>query len=242
MRGGSSRLLNDVQRAKVLAWTVKAQRAPQWPTAPTTELPPRSICDMLVENYLRTIEKLYQIVHITTFLKEYEAIWANDTQPDTGFIIQLKLILAIGATLYDSTFSMRTEATRWVYEAQTWLMSPAFKSKLGICFLQNSILVLLARELVNVGGELIWISARAVVRSAVYMGLHKDPAQLQHNVFHHLTAHTTIPSTPPKLAQLGVQLFHNHAVNLSEVLKQDRLDSSTLSPVVALYMAFATRW
>lgn len=180
MRGGSSRLLNDVQRAKVLARTVKAQRAPQWPTAPTTELPQRSICDMLVENYLRSIEKLYRIVHITTFLKKYEAIWAIDTQPDAGFLIQLKLILAIGATLYDYTFSMRTEATRWVYEAQTWLMSPAFKSKLGICFLQNSILVLLARELVDVGGELIWISAGAVVRSAVYMGLHKDPAQLQH--------------------------------------------------------------
>lgn len=179
MRAGSSRLLSDVQRAKVLARTIKAQRAPQWPTAPTTDIPPRHVCDMLVDNYLRTIETLYRIVHIPTFRREYNSMWESHTPPDDGFMVQLKLVLAVGATLYDSTFSMRIEATRWVYEAQTWLMSPAFKSKLGIRFLQNNILILLARELVDVGGELIWITAGAVVRSAVYMGLHKDPAQLQ---------------------------------------------------------------
>ena len=179
MKGDSSRLAFGVQRAKILARTIKAQRAPQWPTAPTTDVPPKAVCDVLVDGYLRTIETLYRIVHIPTFRKEYEAIWETGTQPSTGFMVQLKLILAIGATFYDSKFSMRIEATRWVYEAQSWLMSPAFKSKLGICFLQNNILVLLARELVDVGGELIWISAGAVVRSAVYMGLHKDPAQLR---------------------------------------------------------------
>lgn len=179
MRGGSSKLLSGVKRAKVLARTVKAQRAPSWPTAPSSELPPKHVCDVLIDGYLRTIETLYRIVHIPTFRKEYEAIWEADAQPNTSFMVQLKLILAIGSTLYDSTFSMRIEATRWVYEAQSWLMSPAFKSQLGICFLQNNLLVLLARELVDVGGELIWISAGAVVRSAVYMGLHKDPAQLR---------------------------------------------------------------
>jgi hypothetical protein len=179
MRSGTSKLLACVQRAKVLARTIKAQRAPQWPTAPTIDIPPRHVCDVLIDNYLRTIETLYRILHIPTFRKDYSAMWENDTQPSAGFMVQLKLILAIGATLYDTTFTMRVEATRWVYEAQSWLMSPAFKSKLGICFLQNNILILLARELVDVGGELIWISAGAVVRSAVYMGLHKDPAQLQ---------------------------------------------------------------
>lgn len=179
LKDDSSRMLFGIKRAKMLARTIKAQRAPQWPLAPTTELPPKHVCDLLVDGYLRTIETLYRIVHVPTFRKEYEASWQPGAQPSTGFMVQLKLILAIGATLYDFTFSMRTEATRWVYEAQSWLMSPAFKSKLGIRFLQNNILILLARELVDVGGELIWITAGAVVRSAVYMGLHKDPVQLR---------------------------------------------------------------
>lgn len=177
LKADSSRMLFGVQRAKVLARTIKAQRAPQWPTEATPNIPLRHVCDMLIDNYLSTIEALYRIVHVPTFRKEYEASWEPDAQPSTGFMVQLKLILAIGATLYDPKFTMRIEATRWVYEAQSWLMSPAFKSKLGIRFLQNNILVLLARELVDVGGELIWISAGAVVRSAVYMGLHKDPVQ-----------------------------------------------------------------
>lgn len=179
LRDDSSKMLFGIKRAKMLARTIKAQRAPQWPLAPTTELPPKHVCDQLVDAYLRTIETLYRIVHVPTFRREYEASWETGAQPSTGFMIQLKLILAIGATLYDFTFSMRTEATRWVYEAQSWLMSPAFKSKLGVRFLQNNILILLARELVDVGGELIWITAGAVVRSAVYMGLHKDPSQLR---------------------------------------------------------------
>lgn len=179
LRADSSKMLFGVQRAKVLARKIKAQRAPPWQTESTVNIPPRHICDVLIDNYVRTIETLYRIVHVPTFLKEYEASWEPDAQPSTGFMVQLKLILAIGATLYDSTFSLRIEATRWVYEAQSWLMSPAFKSKLGICFLQNNILILLARELVDVGGELIWISAGAVVRSAVYMGMHKDPARFR---------------------------------------------------------------
>ncbi|KAJ8116445.1 hypothetical protein OPT61_g2141 [Boeremia exigua] len=183
-KSDSSKMLFGVQRAKMLARTIKAQRAPQWPIVPTTDIPPKHICNVLVDNYLRTIETLYRIVHVPTFQREYEASWDTSKQTiassmDPDFLVQLKLILAIGATIYDSTFSMRSEATRWVYEAQSWLMSPAFKSKLGIRFLQNNILVLIARELVDVGGELIWISAGAVVRSAVYMGLHKDPAHLQ---------------------------------------------------------------
>ena len=184
---GPSNMVFGVQRAKVLARTIKAQRAPQCPNkAPlmpqALEIPPKHICDILVEGYLRTIETLYRIVHIPTFRKEYEASWEAGAEPSAGFMVQLKLILAIGATLYDFTFSMRTEATRWVHEAQAWLMSPAFKSKLGMRFLQNNILILLARELVDVGGELIWITAGAVVRSAVYMGLHKDPAQLRRDM------------------------------------------------------------
>jgi len=38
---------------------------------------------------------------------------------------------------------------------------------------------LLSRELVGVGGDPIWISVGAVLRRAVYMGMHRDPGYLQ---------------------------------------------------------------
>lgn len=78
---------------------------------------------------------------------------------------------------------MRVEATRWVFEAQAWLSIPSFKSRLGIQYLQINILVLLSREFIDVGSELVWISAGSIFRVAVYIGLHKDPDQLPKMAF-----------------------------------------------------------
>ncbi|KAF2129410.1 hypothetical protein P153DRAFT_316327 [Dothidotthia symphoricarpi CBS 119687] len=178
LRSGSSTMLGSLQRSKHLARVIKSRRSPAWPTHSTTELPPKHICDQLIEGYLRTIETVYRVLHIPTFLHEYEALCATQAEPNEAFLVQLKLVLAIGAVVYDDKFSMRTEATRWVYEAQTWMSSPVFKSRLGIQYLQTSILLLLARELVDIGGEFIWISAGSVLRTAMYIGLHRDPTQL----------------------------------------------------------------
>jgi hypothetical protein len=63
-----------------------------------------------------------------------------------------------------------------------------------------------------------------------------------HNVLYHHSANITIPPAPPKSAQLIVQSLHIHMIKFDEVLYQESLDSSTLSPVMALHMAFAARW
>ena len=95
-----------------------------------------------------------------------------------AFLVQLKLVFAIGATMYDDNFSLRSSAVRWVHEAQTWISEPEFKSRLNVQFLQTAILLLLAREYVGVDGGLIWISTGELLRTAVYMGLHRDPIYL----------------------------------------------------------------
>lgn len=178
LKDSDSTLGPSLQKAKMLARHIKSSRSPTWPTMPSTELPPKETCDELVHHYLNTIETLYRILHIPTFQRDYEALWSNGAERKIGFIMQLKLVLAIGAIFYDENCSMRPEATQWIYEAQTWMSSPTFKSKLGIQYLQISILLLLAREFVDVGSELVWISAGALLREAVYIGLHKDPSQL----------------------------------------------------------------
>ncbi|KAL4957548.1 hypothetical protein BDW69DRAFT_191519 [Aspergillus filifer] len=167
-----------VKRCKELARIIKAQRQPQWPTPPTTDLPPKGVADELVDCYLRTIETTYRILHIPTFKTEYDALWVSDAKPNIAFTVQLKLVLAIGAITYDNRFSMRASANRWVYEALTWLCDPDFKSRLNIQSLQSRVLLLVARETINVGGDSSWISAGALLRTALYMGLHRDPSHL----------------------------------------------------------------
>lgn len=174
----SSKMLHDLQRCKYLGKVVKSQRTPPWPTVPTTDLPPKELADTLVDIYLRTINAVYRTLHVPTFRRDYEAIWGVNTAPNMAFVIQLKLVMAIGAAMYDEGFLLRASATRWVYEAQTWLAEPHFKSKLSVQFLQTNILLLLAREIVGVGSSLVWIAAGQLIRLAVYMGLHRDPLYL----------------------------------------------------------------
>jgi hypothetical protein len=178
LRSGASGVVPNIHRAKLLAQVIKSQRSPTWPTPASRDLPPKHVCDDLVACYLRTMESVYRVLHVPSFQRVYDELWASNAEPSMAFVMVLKLVLAIGATVYDDGFSMRVDAIRWVYEAQTWLSCPTFKSQLGIQYLQMSILLVLARELVDVGSELVWISVGAVYRTAVYIGLHKDPSQL----------------------------------------------------------------
>ncbi|KAJ6023818.1 hypothetical protein N7540_004615 [Penicillium herquei] len=180
----NSKVLFNLHKCKYLGKIIKSQRTPSWPTLSTTDLPPKDLADALVDIYLRTHECRYRVLHIPTFRKDYDALWASDAPPDLEFIILLKLIMAIGAVAYDDNYSLRTQSIHWVYEAQTWIAEPDFKARLTLPFIQISILLLLAREAVWVNGALIWITVGELVRTAVYMGMHRDPSYLpQRNTF-----------------------------------------------------------
>jgi hypothetical protein len=179
LREGKPKVLEMMDKCKTLGRVLKSQRAPLWPCSLTQDLPPKHLCDVLVDRYLETIESMYRILHIPSFRREYEAIWAKPgTQPETHFLVQLKLVLALGAVTYDPNFSLRTEAVRWIYEAQTYLSEPIFKSRLRISTVQTRILHLLAMEIVDVAGDSIWIIAGSLIRGAITMGFHRDPRHL----------------------------------------------------------------
>ncbi|KAJ5261154.1 hypothetical protein N7478_011749 [Penicillium angulare] len=184
LASGNSTALFDLQKCKYIGKLMKAQRTPPWPTIATNELPPKELADQLVDIYLHAFESRYRVLHVPSFKKDYEALWGSDSPPDMGFIIQVKLIMAIGAVLYDENYSLRTQSNHWVYEAQAWISEPDFKARLTLQFIQTSILLLIAREAVWVNGALIWISVGELLRTAVYMGLHRDPSFLpQRNTF-----------------------------------------------------------
>ena len=178
-REGIMHASSGMAKCKSLARIIKSQRAPPWPVGPSSSLPSKDVTDKLVDCYLRTAEKVYRVLHIPTFRRDYEAIWAASSEPDPAFLVQLKLVLAIGAAVYDEKFSLRTLAIHWVYEGQAWLADPDFKPRLlNVQSLQSNILLFLARESTGVGEESNWIHAGALIRVAMCMGLHRDPASL----------------------------------------------------------------
>ncbi|KAL4747316.1 hypothetical protein BDW72DRAFT_206607 [Aspergillus terricola var. indicus] len=179
----SSEAWIDIERCKALARRIKAQRAPSWPPL-ASELPSRDVCDTLVDHYLQKTESFYRILHIPSFCREYEKSWETETERNPAFMVQLKLVLAIGAVTYDDQFSLRTLAVQWIYEAQIWMSGPKYKARLSIEAMQTNLLLLIAQEQLRVGGEIAWVSAGALLRKAIYMGLHRDPSHLpQRSIF-----------------------------------------------------------
>ncbi|KAL7624663.1 hypothetical protein AAE478_006233 [Parahypoxylon ruwenzoriense] len=204
-----------MQRCKTLARTIKSRRAPAWPTPPAPDLPPKDVADELVDCYLRTVETVYRILHVPTFRRDYEAHWVSHANSSTAFLVQLKLVLAIGTTTYDELFSLRASAIRWIYEAQTWISEPGFKHRLDVQYIQIHLLLLLAREFLGVGGDMSWVSAGALLRTAMYMGLHKDP--------------THLPSTTALIAEMRRRLWNT----ILEISVQSSLNSGG-SPLISL--------
>ncbi|OJD24081.1 hypothetical protein ACJ73_04562 [Blastomyces percursus] len=205
-----------MQRCKFLARVIKSQWTPPWPAPPKLDLPQKDVADKLVDCYLRTIEIVYRILHIPTFKRDYEQVWLNAAPPDTAFLVQLKLVLAIGATTFDQKFSMRASAIRWIYEAQAWLAEPEFKARLNTQVLQTNILLLIARQTASLGGSLVWISAGSLIRRAMLLGLHRDPTFLPEstvfaiemrrrlwNTILEIALQSSIDSGAPPLISLG---------------------------------------
>ncbi|RAH63722.1 Zn(II)2Cys6 transcription factor, partial [Aspergillus aculeatinus CBS 121060] len=177
-RDQGSQAFTKIQKCKAIGKIIKDRRTPSWPVVTATPLPRREVADQLVDCYLRTSEAIHRILHIPTFRRDYDALWAAPSTPDPAFVIQLKLVLAIGAATYDEHFTLRPSAMAWVYEALTWLAKPEYKAHLSMQFLQLNLLVLLAREATGIGGTLTWIPAGSLLRMAMHIGLHRDPNHL----------------------------------------------------------------
>ncbi|KAF2716792.1 hypothetical protein K431DRAFT_171254 [Polychaeton citri CBS 116435] len=147
-------------------------------------LPSKDMCDRLIENYFSTLHIMYPIVDQSDFTDKYVTYRTQlDQSQDEAFGMKLSLALAIG-TVFQSTSTeehntLKEKATRWVYTAQWFLDGPSEKSRMNLEGLQIRCLALLSRQCLSVGSvESIWISAGALLRHAMSLGLHLDPFQM----------------------------------------------------------------
>ncbi|KAI1336005.1 hypothetical protein F5Y15DRAFT_215852 [Xylariaceae sp. FL0016] len=177
-RDTKTEAMSVLNRCKALARTVKEQRTPDLGFKYGAHLPSRQVADQLVDGYLRTTETVFRILHVPTFKADYEKFWSSPEKPDIPFLIQLQLVMAIGCAVYDEHYSLRKSAVQWVYEAQSWLDAPIPKAKLTIAGIQIMLLLCQARQTSSIGGDLVWISVGSLMRTAFYMGLHRDPSKL----------------------------------------------------------------
>jgi hypothetical protein len=150
-------------------------------------LPQKAACDALLAGYLRTFEGVFRVLHVPSFRKEYDDYWSGVGHEKPSVLLKVMLVCAIGVPFYTGADQprLRVASVNWVQAAENWLAAPHAKSRLNMAGLQIQILVLIAKQVCNIEGDHIWIPAGALLRTAMYLGLHRDPTHFgKINTFH----------------------------------------------------------
>jgi hypothetical protein len=161
--------------------------------------------------YFQYFESTHRILHVPSFWDEYENYWRDPVAATIGLRIKVLLVVAIGSSFQfhgEEAANFHDLVRQWICAAQMWLSGPLEKDRLNINGIQIHCLVLLARQLFSVGGDLVSLSAGTLINSAMQIGLHRDPKYL------------------PKMSVLQAEVRRRLWATILELLVQSSLDSA----------------
>lgn len=120
-------------------------------------------------------------------MKEYEDFWLDPSAAAPSILLIILLVCAIGVVFYTGSEQarLRADCTKWLQAAESWLSAPHAKSRFNMAGTQISVLILLARQVCSVDGDLVWVPGGRLLRGAMHLGLHRDPSAIgKMTVFH----------------------------------------------------------
>ncbi|KAJ5094858.1 hypothetical protein N7456_010719 [Penicillium angulare] len=181
---------SDMKRFKCELWSRDSQdhqRAFREQAFKLDEMiPSRQVADRLIQYYLDTFETTYRILHIPTFLQQYADYWDNPQQTELAFIAQLLAVLAAGSCFYMPSFEQDEErdayqkpAMKWIMAVQSYISCTFVSPDIDLRMIQTQTILLVARLGVASDGDVAWASCGSLIRSAMTMGLHRDPMRFK---------------------------------------------------------------
>jgi hypothetical protein len=90
-------------------------------------IPPKATCDQAIDGYFRTFEPMFRILHVPSFLRDYERFWTQAEPARPEFLMKLTMVVTIGAIFFtdrSASIEIKRTARNWVYAAQWWLIGP----------------------------------------------------------------------------------------------------------------------
>ncbi|KAJ5598994.1 hypothetical protein N7450_000061 [Penicillium hetheringtonii] len=148
-------------------------------------VPAREVADTLIQLYLNTFETTFRILHIPTFLQQYNDHWTIGQKPDPAFIAQLLAVMAAGSCFYtpsaeqDDRDSYQKPAMKWIMAVQSYISCTFVSPDIDFKMIQTQCLLLVARLGVAGDGDVAWASSGSLIRSAITMGLNRDPTRFR---------------------------------------------------------------
>ncbi|KAI0541396.1 fungal-specific transcription factor domain-containing protein [Xylaria digitata] len=150
-------------------------------------LPARAACDHLVQFYMEESETLYRVLHIPSFMSQYNQHWEGIQQPDY-FLPQLLSILCIGYRFLRAGKGQFHNDRDGIHIptacalVRAWLDSLRGKQLVEFSSLQTEVLALMAQRVLNTQNHEAWQHLGLLVRMAMTMGLHRDPSEFSHKI------------------------------------------------------------
>lgn len=171
-----------VKQIKHIEYTTDTSHMPATtiPSEVINSIPSKDVCDLLVECYFRTFEGVFRVLHIPSFRKEYDGYWTGTIPKEPLITYRILLVCAIGVVFHTNCdrVRLRRSCATWIEAAADWLNGPNPQLRWNIPGLQIQLLLILARQVCAIDGKKNWIPAGSLLRTAMYIGLHRDPLRL----------------------------------------------------------------
>lgn len=148
-------------------------------------VPDRTLADRLLWQYLDTIETTLRIIHVPTFMKDYESFWTSPHEARPDFVVQLLVVMAMmyciipgGEEGYVGRSSARREkATHWINVCGFWLESQSQKH-VSLVNYQLHIQIWIAKWINCIKVKRFWTDSGILVRRFMAAGMHREPSLL----------------------------------------------------------------
>jgi Fungal specific transcription factor domain len=153
-------------------------------------IPPRNLFDQYFHNYVSYFEGLYRIFHVPSLIQEYNQFWDTITAPSTnsqrfleGITPQLALIAVVGHLFQSPVNPMDIlppvfDPRRTSSLVEGWVVQLNHKRTTQLSTIETLCLLVLSKQMLSVSFIEIWHLTGDLVRSALAIGLHKDPLEI----------------------------------------------------------------
>lgn len=153
-------------------------------------IPCRALAGYLVDLYFSTFENTFRILHVPSFMNEYNAFWLSRGERSgykfctDVFAAKLLALMTCSSCFADSEVLasaeanaewLKTNSQAWIRAVAAWIGSATHYAQLSLGMMQIKCLLLLARQAIAWEGDLTGISSGSLMREAIMMGLHRDP-------------------------------------------------------------------
>lgn len=145
-------------------------------------LPEKHVCDQLLRGYLEKHEALYRVIHVPTFMREYNGYW-DGTLASKAFLAKLLGILSRASRVETKSRGLGYESSEGVYLPtalallRLWLNNLRGKQLVELETLQIELLWLLAMRTIKEDARDGWAQLGSIMRMAMAMGLHRGPSE-----------------------------------------------------------------